>query len=302
MKISVYWALLALAFGYAGMSQVKGGPARFEVASIKPSANPNSYTLRVQPTRLQINGASIEYLILEAYFSYADGNPLPKGNSAFTILEDMRASLQNAPSWVTSKHFDIRATTNLPVTEPQMLGPLMQDLLQKRFKLRVHEESRIIAAYELVQDKGGAKLQPARDGSCLEMDSTKAPPVASDGKRPPPICGGYRVGEKGGVEAFHISMADLCRRFTAALDKPVVDKTGLTGTYDNVHLDLTMNEVPLFKRMVRTPPPADPSKLEAADPSGTIFSAVRKLGLRLQPGKGTAKILVIDHIEPPTAN
>jgi uncharacterized protein (TIGR03435 family) len=183
-----------------------------------------------------------------------------------------------------------------------MRGLLMQGVLKERFKLRLHEGSRPMAVYELVQDKGGAKLPPAKEGSCFEMDSTKTPQRASGGKAPPPVCGGIRASAAGGADAFHVTTSDLSRRLSNALDRPVFDKTGLTGAYD-VHLEVDINELPMARGLYRNrPQPADSGNLEVGDPSGSVFGAMRKLGLQVKSAKGTAKAMVIDHIELPSAN
>jgi uncharacterized protein (TIGR03435 family) len=178
----------------------------------------------------------------------------------------------------------------------------MQGVLKERFKLRLHEGSRPMAVYELLQDKGGAKLPPAKEGSCFEMDSTKTPQQASGGKAPPPVCGGIRASAAGGVDAFHVTTSDLSRRLSNALGKPLVDRTGLTGAYD-VHLEVDINELPMARGLYRSQPqPADSGNLEVGDPSGSVIGAMRKLGLQVKSAKGTAKVIVIDHIELPSAN
>lgn len=162
-----------------------------------------------------------------------------------------------------------------------------------------------MAVYELVPDQAGvAKLKPAQPGSCFEMDATKTPPTAHGGKAPPPICAGFRRSEAGGVDAYHVSIASICRAISNGLNKPVVDKTGLTGLYD-VHLEVAFEQLPLFRGMFRNrPQPPDSSVPEAAAPDGggSVFTAMRKLGFRLQSAKGGAKVIVIDHIELPSAN
>jgi uncharacterized protein (TIGR03435 family) len=286
-----------------GASQVKGQQARFEVVSIKPCGNSSdSDSVRVSPDRLQLGCTSVEHLILLAYVVYPGGVPLPRGVNPADVIYDTGASIQNGPSWLRSKRFTVDAKTDAPSTPGQMRGPLMQRVLKQRFKLSLHEESRPMAVYELLQDKAGAKLRPGKEGSCIEMDSTKTPPQASGGKAPPPVCGGFRVSDAGGVDAFHVTTSFLCRPLSNTLDRPVVDNTGLTGTYD-FHLDMALSELPIIRGVSRDQPHlADSGVPEAVSPGGSLVGAMRKLGLQLKPAKGTAKVIVIDHIDQPSAN
>jgi len=259
----------------------------------------------VSPARLRIGCSTAENSILAAYVVYPGGRPLPRGLSVADALFDAGASVQNGPSWLRSMRFTIEATTKVPTSVEEMRGPLIQRVLNDRFKLRAHEASRDMAVYELVQDKGGAaEFKPAQPGSCFEMDATKTPPTAHGGKAPPPICGGFRRSEAGGVDGYHVTIASICRAVSNGLNKPVVDKTGLTGLYD-VHLEVAFEQLPVVRGMFRNrPQPPDSSVSEAADSDGggSVFAAMRKLGFRLQSAKGVAKVIVIDHIELPSAN
>ena len=74
-------------------------------------------------------------------------------------------------------------------------------------------------------------------------------------------------------------------------DRPVVDKTGLTGYYDLVLPSSALQS---------TPPPLDALPPPAEEES--IFAALEALGLRLEPAKGHVETLVIDHVERPSEN
>jgi uncharacterized protein (TIGR03435 family) len=98
---------------------------------------------------------------------------------------------------------------------------------------------------------------------------------------------------------YAISIALLSNTILSSLaDRPVVDKTGLTGYYDFALPSSALQ---------RTPPPSPgaPPPLEAPSPpleDGSIFAALEGLGLRLQPAKGRIGTLVIDHVERPSEN
>jgi uncharacterized protein (TIGR03435 family) len=212
---------------------------------------------------------------------------------------EVEAMVKGGPAWVSSRRFTIEAVTKEPVTTRELRSLLLQDVLEQRFQLRVHEETRMLPVYELIQVPGGAKLQRTKDGSCVQLGEGKPGPQSSGGKAPPPVCGDFRRARLwGGVDVYGVSMGLLCRRLSNGLDRDVVDKTGLQGIYD-FHLDTTLEELPLF--MARgSSVPAQPDA--ASEPSGSPFTAVRKLGLRLTRSTKPSKVIVIDRVEMPSAN
>jgi uncharacterized protein (TIGR03435 family) len=90
-------------------------------------------------------------------------------------------------------------------------------------------------------------------------------------------------------------MADLCRRLSAYVDRDIIDKTGITGTFD-VHLDL----LPADIGYARAAP--DPSSPFTPGDGGAITAAVKKLGLQMHNAKRPVEFLVIDHVERPSEN
>ena len=89
-------------------------------------------------------------------------------------------------------------------------------------------------------------------------------------------------------------MSNLSEQFSALLDRDVVNKTGIEGLFD-IHIELSPEDL--------SPAPSDPAVPgNPDDESGLIFAAVRKLGLKLESGKGPGQFLVIDHVDRPTEN
>jgi len=143
----------------------------------------------------------------------------------------------------------------------------LQDLLADRFQLRVHRQTADLPVYNLVVGKKGSKLkESAGDGA----------PLASV------TPGGLlRVG------AFNRSMADLINLLMASVDRPVLDKTGLTGRYDFT-LEYTRG---------------NPDAVSDNPDDRSIFVAVQEqLGLKLVPATGAIEVVIIDHAERPSAN
>jgi uncharacterized protein (TIGR03435 family) len=167
---------------------------------------------------------------------------------------------------------------------------MMQALLEERFKLKVHHETRQLLGYELVVAKGGPKLQ----------DTTGPDPNAPRGPDGKPITGSYmsmHPGKNGGmeIESHGYGMEQLAGTLTQSnlgVDHRVVDKTGLTGKYD-----FTLEFDP--RSGVG---PAD-AATGASDPLPTIFNALEdQIGLKLQRAMQTIDVVVVDHAEKPAAN
>jgi uncharacterized protein (TIGR03435 family) len=109
------------------------------------------------------------------------------------------------------------------------------------------------------------------------------------------------------AESLHMeipkaTMARLANILTSMVDRPVVDRTGLTGTYE-IGFDVPSQDVrravmmPMPGKIPRAaPPPEDPT-------GGSIFQSVQSLGLRLEKDKAAIETIVVEHIEKtPTEN
>ena len=171
------------------------------------------------------------------------------------------------PSWMTTERFEIRARApgdGAPTRE--QAGRMLQALLAERFQLKLHREKRDLPVYLLVVARDGPKLKPSTvDSKSFQMNS----------------------GAETTIKLAQGSMEELARHLTdAGVGRPVVNKTGLSGNYD---LELSWS-----------PWVTEADTKAGAPPS--IFTAIRELGLRLEPGKGAAEVLVIDHVEHPSEN
>jgi uncharacterized protein (TIGR03435 family) len=210
--------------------------------------------------------------------------------------------IAGAPGWIESEHYDLQAKAENNPSVQQMEGPMLRLLLEERFRLVLHRETRQLPAYRLSVGKTGPKLQRTKEGSCTPYATNSPPPVTRQGEARPTFCGFQRPTMEGlnrTLEAKGVTMAalatNLSRAYTAALGKNVFDGTGLTGTFD-FHLTWAMD-----------PPAGVPGAAESAshtDAMGpSIFVALQEqLGLRLEPTKGPVEVLVIDHIEKPSGN
>lgn len=187
------------------------------------------------------------------------------------------------PSWVDDLKWDIAAkSTELTPDQLKNLKPgqraqMMQQLLVDRFHLKAHLETRTAPILTLVPAKGGIKLKPIL--------------LTAEEKANNPPAGGtsMRAGETNVLEAKQISLESLLANLTVNLRKTVIDKTGLPG--DAIY-DFTLTWAP--DNGLSSNPTSDAPRLaDALD---------EQLGLHLLQTKGPETILVIDHIEKPTAD
>jgi uncharacterized protein (TIGR03435 family) len=143
------------------------------------------------------------------------------------------------------------------------LGPLLQSLLEDRFRLKVHREDRPSTVYSLVVAKNGPKLKPGDTANPSMGNSLQ------DGKMV--------------LKADGLSMGSLARFLSRQAGRPVVDKTGLTGAYD-VKLEWSPDQ-------------------NADSAAESIFSAMQEqLGLRIEATKAPVNFVVVDSVERPSEN
>jgi len=219
------------------------------------------------------------------------------------IAYDIRDyQIAGAPGWIESEHYDVQAKADSNPSVKLMEGPMLRSLLEERFRLAVHRETRELPTYILSVAKTGSKLQPSKEGSCTRYDTNSPPPPPRPGEPRPVFCGFQSTPAEGlnrTLDARGVTMAglatNLSRSYTAALGKNVIDGTGLTGTFD-FQLTWAMDApagVPGAAENASHPDLIGPS----------IFVALREqLGLRLESTKGPVEVLVIDHVEKPSGN
>ena len=235
----------------------------FEVLSVRPVKGPQRSTgfQGDRPGRLTIKAATIPFMIVWAY-----------SVREFQIL--------GGPDWINEDRFDIEGIAGQPLTHRQML-PLLQQALTDRFHLEVHREEREMPVYALVVDRADGKLGPKLHKSAIEC-GTELP---ADHPLRDRICSADFI-PRGGMSAMvgtSVPVGVLSARFTAELDRPVINRTNLTGSYD---FDLAWS--------------ANPSP---DAPGASLFTALKEqLGLRLDPTRAPFEVIVIDHVEHPTPN
>lgn len=208
--------------------------------------------------------------------------------------------ISGGPDWIRSDRFDVNAKAGANVPPGQ--GPLMmQALLADRFKLVVHKESKEAQVYALVMAKNGGKPGPQLKPSAC-APPTPGPQAAPQGGQS--ACGLARVG-LGSFLGQGVPIAQLLTFLSNLTSRTVIDRTGLTGTFD---VDLKWAPDPAlggggpFGGVPPGPPGAAPPPQAQSD-APEIFTAIQEqLGLKLDSQRGPVDVLVIDHVEQPTAD
>jgi uncharacterized protein (TIGR03435 family) len=236
---------------------------------------------------------------------------------------DVKMYQVQGPSFLMAgQAFDIVANLPQGATKEQV-PEMLQKLLAERFKLQVHTDKEPRAVYAMVVTEGGAKIKPAAEpaegsgppqgvtgSSTASINQTKDGATVSDGAGRQQKMTRSADGKFLHLEASGITMAELAEGLSPLTDQPIVDATGLKGKYE-VSLDISIAEMMNAARAMgaNVPPDAagggDASKpAEAAsDPGGSVFTAIKSLGLKLERRKEPLLRIVVDHCEKmPTDN
>jgi bla regulator protein blaR1 len=202
------------------------------------------------------------------------------------------------PKWVTTEPFEIQAKAAGNPTKDQV-RLMMQSLLSDRFRLAVHYETHVVPVFALTLNQSG-KLGPnirPHDDSYPCDTGWPPSPLTADVNALPGLCGSVAMGSgpsnRTRLGARKITMAQLAAALPANvhLNRPVIDRTGLSGNFD-VTIEWT------FENVVVAPFRAEP------DLPGPLFlNALREqMGLNLESTEAPVQILVIDNIDRPVEN
>ncbi|HEY2380567.1 MAG TPA: M56 family metallopeptidase [Terriglobia bacterium] len=245
------------------------------------------------PERLNISCIPVSGLIHEAYLTFTDGKADPLRN----------LPIEGGPEWIKSDLYQINGKAETRTTQEMMMGPMLQVLLEDRFNLKIHLETRDVPAYAMRIAKNGPKLQPFKEGSCIPLSSLRdGPPPAFLPGQQPLICGVEAIWSKGQdriLDMYQVSINQFSGVLRRYLNRPVIDETGIGGPFE-FHLEFAPDEsTPLL--LLR--PPGEPAPPENEPRGPSIFTAVEEqLGLKLEPIRGPGEFLVIDRIERPSEN
>jgi uncharacterized protein (TIGR03435 family) len=187
------------------------------------------------------------------------------------------------PDWTSDERYDIVAKT---AGELKDVRGLLRALLRDRFAMRSHTEVRQVPSYVLSMLHADGRLGPRLKAAAVNCDDAEAVERARATRTPgAPLCNG--VSGRNRIWVSGMRTGSLANALASLLDRPVIDRTGLTGRFD-VDVEYAAPDVP-----------------DTADASGrvSIFTALQEqLGLRLQPEDVPMEVLIVDSIARPTDN
>jgi uncharacterized protein (TIGR03435 family) len=265
LKLSGFVFVAAIAFAQSQSPSARPVFDAFEVATVKPTP---------------LDWAGGRYIRMQSGHQFLAKNHTLKTLIAAAYNLSPKA-ISGGPGWVDSDHFDILAKVpgeSRPDLEEQM--SMLRKLLTERFKLTFHREQKEMSVYALTIAKNGSRLK----------ESTASPDATPEG--PPPLVFALnpQLIRLPGRSASVAELASVFQR--AALDRPVIDKTGLSGRYD-FDLEFVPDEIFFGGALGRG---ADDTK------PGLLTAIQEQLGLRLEATKGLVPTLVIDQADRPTEN
>ena len=277
----------------AGLMPLAAMAQEFEVVSVK-SSPPYGPATRFgvsggpgtdSPGTITWSSVSLEQLLTTAYAVRSDqiANPEILGRSAFDVVAKLP-----------------------PGATKEQIPAMLRKVLEERFHLATHFESRDGAVYLMSVAKSGSKLKTtdenarppeSRTMGALQVDKDLFPVVT------PGEGATLNFGGRVHLTARAVTASKLADLLSPGAGRPVVDKTGLTGVYD-----VRLSFVPVQGAAGGVPPPPPPpgggmSGTPSVSPGQTdgppgIFTALQQeLGLRLDSGKAPVKFVIIDHVD-----
>ena len=249
---------------------------RFEVVSIKPIDDANT------PMRIMMTPAGFE-------------SAMPVGTILRQALQKPDYQMVGAPGWINTERYSIRAKQ--PAGVPFAAMPVMLlNLLKDRFQLATHLETREQPIFHLVLARSDGRLGPDLKPTPAECQAAIAERQAAVKSGAPPSfnpndqCGSGR-NSPGLISGSGRSIAQLVPMLADLTGRPVIDKTGLAGSF-RITLEFD-----------RRPGQRGPDITPAPNALPTVFAALQQqLGLKLEPSKAVREVLVVDRLERPTEN
>lgn len=313
---------IGLALTVGGLFGQAPAPAlAFEVATVRPAPPITDLIQQLQSGKAKI-GMTVDGARVDMGFSsLAD---------LIRIAYDVKPYQVQGPDWMAQQRFEIQAKIPEGVSQDKV-PEMLKALLAERFKLTIHHDKKELPVYALIVGKNGAKLKesstdpdaPIPDSSNgLSIGTEKGQmKIAQDGKGGAVIQGGGQAGTtrvsmvNGGIhlDMTKVKLSALVDTLTQLVDRPVLDMSALTGSYD-ITLELPVEDMQIIAQRqmaqlgiqlpgVGPAPGANPADAASSPSGAAIFSAVEKLGLKLDSRKAPVDTIVVDHLEKnPTDN
>lgn len=306
--VSRAWIFLLFVFGSLSLfaqsgsnsQQAAGGKLSFEVASIRPSEpgkfTPPTFPLSADNSFGPNTGIFSADFPLIVYIEFA--------YKLWLTRAERDAMLAQRPKWIATENFTIHARLAGNPTKDQ-IRLMMQDLLADRFKLAIHFETRTVPVFALTlakPGKTGPNFRPHSEGPPCDpaVDHSATNTATAKPDVYPRECEVYVLSRRtdhimaGSRNTTMELIAASLSSFPGGLNRPVVDRTGLTGRYDfKVEWTPEQNGSTAAAEAAPQPEVQGTTLLEAV---------AEQLGLKLEPTKAPIKVPVIDHVEGPSEN
>jgi uncharacterized protein (TIGR03435 family) len=281
-------AALASALVALGTVGVLAGGPTFDVVSVKPNKAVDAVRGgTLQPGHFAQTGVTLLEMVRNAYPGQVVGGP----------------------GWINSDRFDVDARGSFEMTgylpgadgSAPVVYLMLRAMLEDRFKLHVHNETREAPVYALELGRSDRTFGPALHAADVDCRAIMAA-IASGQPRPgpaprpgqmPPCASRTSVGH---IVSSGVSMRSLADALSRFVNLPVLDRTGLSGDFV-LELQWTPD------RTLPPPEAQDAAATHAPDDLPSIFTALQEqLGLKLERTRGPVDVVVIDHAEPPIPN
>lgn len=242
---------------FGEQSQSSSAPLAFEAASIRPTSFDRPYTLveRNNPGYFTVRNVTVRGLIEFAYFA-------------------KRYAVVDGPEWIDRDHFDVVAVAQGRSVRDNYT--MLQTLLVDRLSLHLRRELREMPVYALSRARSDGTLGPGLRPVNVDCQQR----TVSD--RPPCL---VRPG-RGSLQATAVTWSPDW--FASSLDRPVVDRTGLSGQFD---IELTWTDDPLSNTAGND-----------IDRVGLPTALREQLGLKLDPARAPIEVLVVERVQRPSEN
>ena len=240
----------------AGAPMAKDADPDWDVVSVKardPNANSNSESTGMEGRQFTMVNRTVRTMLLSAYGLH-------------------KSQIVGGPGWIEQDRWDVQGVPDVPGHPNQKQAQILtRKLLEERFGLKVHKETKEMAVYAISVAKGGEKMARSVGDPNGGPDENVS------------LNGGGRLT----MRMTNESMGEFAPDLGDFLDRPAVDQTGLTGRYD-FQLKWTADE---------SKAPSDGSA-----PPGLFTAIQQQLGLKLEPAKAPMDVLVVDAVQRPSAN
>jgi uncharacterized protein (TIGR03435 family) len=235
----------------------------FDVASVKQLDPSQS----VQPGRpdLSFVGKSGKPFQIEGHRVTVQGTARTLIADAYDVRDYQVAA---APGWADTLMYAITAeVSGDSIPTQDQVRPMLKSLLADRFQLKLHTDTKELPVYHLTRPKKSNLLKEAEPGESFSWNLTQTP--------------GGTLRSKATKE----SIGDFVQLVGVSTDRPVIDKTGLTGDID-------------YDILISPPEFRTPQDLNRE----IVYAVIDQLGLKLEPAKDSIGILVVDQISKPSEN